>query len=191
MRRLSTAGRRRKPDGGARPQRRLRRPRNCGALSSPDAVLVGRSVLRNSSRRSWIEAMTRPIGTPISTSTASRELQAGLDGLRHRVVDAELVERGRVAGIARAGHDREVGALGAGGRDHRLDAGRVVQGDDEGARALDAAAAQELRVGAVAEIDRLAGPSLGRARAPDSGRSRDSGTLWRASISPTIWPTRP
>ena len=71
MRRLSTAGRRRKPDGGARPQRRLRRPRNCGALSSPDAVLVGRSVLRNSSRRSWIEAMTRPIGTPISTSTAS------------------------------------------------------------------------------------------------------------------------
>ena len=50
---------------------------------------VASRILRYSSRFSWTEAMTRPIGT-------LGELEARLDRLRHRVGDAELVERAGV-----------------------------------------------------------------------------------------------
>ena len=83
------------------------------------------------------------------------ELEGGFDRLRHGVVDAEFVEFARVLGVAGAGDDREVGPLGPGGGDDRLDGAGVVEGDDEAAGAFEPAGAQELGLRAVAEIDRL------------------------------------
>ena len=105
---------------------------------------------RNSSRRSWIEAMTRPIGTPISTSTAS-ELQAGLDGLGHGVGGAKFVEPVRMARVAGARDDGQVGPQRPGHGHDRLDALRVVHGHHQRRRIEQAAAEQELRPRGVAE----------------------------------------
>ncbi len=90
------------------------------------------------------------------------QLQRRLDGLGHRVVDADLVEFGGVLGIARARHDRDVGPLLPGCRHDGLDGAPGIERDHQHEGAVEAASAQEFRMGAVAEIDRLAGSPFGR-----------------------------
>src|SRR4029434_4289906 len=84
-----------------------------------------------------------------------RELQTGLDGLRHGVGNADRVEMagmGVVAG-ARGRDDEDVGAQRAGHADDLVDGVLVVDGDDHGRRLEQAAALQERRLGGVAVVD--------------------------------------
>ena len=88
---------------------------------------------RNSSRFSWIEAITGPGRHAEADQRRFRELQAGLDGLRHRVGDADRIEmagvrrrRGRATRSAMSGRSARTTL-------HDLVDGRlVVDGDDHG-----------------------------------------------------------
>ena len=84
------------------------------------------------------------------------ELQARLDGFRHRVGDPEPVEDAGVGGVAGARDQRDVALQLSRGFDHRFVGARRIHGDDDGARRLDAAATQIFLPRGVAEIDLLA-----------------------------------
>ncbi len=65
-----------------------------------------------------------------------------------------------MARVAGARHDGQVRPLGAGGGHHRLDGAGLVEGDDQRPGGVDAAAAQEVGIGRIAEIDRVAEAAL-------------------------------
>ena len=106
--------------------------------------------------------MTKPMGTPRSTSTASESCRLASIGFRHRVGDAELVERARVLRVARAGDQRDVGPQPSRRLDDSFVGERRVHRHHERARGLDAAAAQEIGARGVAEIG--GAPVAARAR---------------------------
>ena len=82
-------------------------------IEIPASTAAFWSSWRNSSRFSWIDAITGPAGTPKTDQRRFRQLQAGLDRLGDGVGDADGVEMARVVGVAGARHDHGVGPQGA------------------------------------------------------------------------------
>ena len=101
------------------------------------------------------------MGTPTSTSPDSGKLKRSLDDLGHGVVHAEVVERGRVAGVAGARDDREIRLFAPRPGDDRLNGLRRVEGHDKRLRGRDPACAQKLGRGGLAVVTGL--PSRRRA----------------------------
>ena len=102
------------------------------------------------------------------------ELQARLDGFRHRVGGAEIVEPARMLGVAGAGHDREVAPLRPRRFHHLFGDPGIVQRHHEPEGGPESAFLEEIVPPAVAVIDRGAGVALAT-HEPGVAVDRDEG----------------
>ncbi len=143
----------------------------------------------SAARRSWMDTITGTHGHAEVHQHGLGELQAGLDGFRHRVRGAERVEPRGVPAVPGAGDDQEVRAFGAGGGTSASARARSSMVTTK-ARASAGRAAQQLRLGDVAVVHRAAlaraGPPRGRRRCPAPRRA-----CVASSSAATVCPTRP
>ena len=158
-----THGRRSFPQDDRTLSRSRVRPSNRMTAFGAIALISARSA----ARFSWIEAMTGPIGTPTSTSTASESCRlASIVSGTASDAPARYSLR-RVAGVTCARNDDQVRPLRPRGRHQRFGDRGVVQRNDQGARGIQMQPPQQLDLRHVAEIDR-ASPRR-RCRATRSG----------------------
>ena len=126
----------------------------------PASPAASCSSWRNSSRFWWMEAITGPVGRPKPDQRRLRELQACLDGFRHRIGDADRIEMAGVRGIARARDDEDVGPDATHEPDDLVDRRLVWMVTMTAAASHQAAALEERRIGGIAIVDLAAAPAV-------------------------------
>ena len=120
-----------------------------------------------------------------------RKLQAGLDGLRHGVGDADRIEMAGVRGVAGARDDEDVGSQRARHAHDLVDRRLVVDGDDDGRRLHAGRSSSGTRGWWHRRSRPRARAGDTRSRRPGSRSVAMKGKRCRSSMSHTICPTRP
>ena len=108
------------------------------------------SVRRISSRFSWIEAMTGPVGLPKPIRAASESCRLASIVSGTASVAPELIEMAGVRGVARPRDDEDIGPQRADMRHDVVDFALGMDGDDDAGRMCQSAGLEEFRVAGVA-----------------------------------------